>query len=364
MEQNAQRELRSANPEWTVSESMARIAKALVSDGPALAFGHTELTQVPARISAVLSTTGSSGVSKEVGLTASALLSSARASNKALGAEFGNSWSLLLPLTHIAGINVLVRALELGTEPIDLRNHQGEYLRADFTAIVPTQLFKALNGDAQLLKHLVEAKAVLVGGAALTPELHLQAETAGINVVVTYGMTETSGGCVYNGIPLDGVEISITPEKRIAIKGTVLAHTYIGAQALWDTQYKDGWFHSSDLGRIENEKLIVEGRSDDVIISGGENISLSAIESSLHAHFPHKTFAAFAVKDSKWGQALHLAIAGDGFPSEDEVAQYLGEQFGEFSKPKGYLHLPELPLIGIGKVDRKKLTDLYMEAPN
>jgi O-succinylbenzoic acid--CoA ligase len=364
MEQNAQREIRLANPEWTVSESMARIAKALVSDGPALAFGHTALTHVPARVSLVVATTGSSGTSKEVGLSASALLSSARASNKALGAEFGNSWSLLLPLTHIAGINVLVRALELGTEPIDLRKHQGEYPRADFTAIVPTQLFKALNGDSELLAHLVGAKAVLVGGAALTPDLHLQAEKAGINVVVTYGMTETSGGCVYNGIPLEGVEISITPENRIAIKGSVLAHTYLGAEALWDTQCKDGWFHSSDLGRIENEKLIVEGRSDDVIITGGENISLSAIETSLHAHFPHKSFAAFSVKDPKWGDALHVAIAGDGFPTEEEVAQYLGEQFGEFSKPKGFLHLPELPLIGIGKVDRKKLTELLMEAPN
>jgi O-succinylbenzoic acid--CoA ligase len=364
MEQNAQRELRTADPQWTVSESMARIAKALVSDGPALVFGHSPLTQVPARVSIVVSTTGSSGASKEVGLSASALLSSARASNKALGAEFGNSWSLLLPLSHIAGINVLVRALELGTEPIDLRNHEGEYPRVDFTAIVPTQLYRALNGDQHLLAHLAGAKAVLVGGAALTTDLHLQAEKAGINVVVTYGMTETSGGCVYNGVPLDGVEISITPEKRIAIKGTVLAHTYLGAEALWETQCKDGWFFSSDFGRIENEKLIVEGRSDDVIISGGENISLSSIESALHTHFPHKNFAAFAVKDSKWGEALHIAIAGDGFPSEADVAQYLGEQFGDFSKPKGYLHLPELPLIGIGKVDRKKLTELYMEAPN
>ena len=364
MEQNAQRELRLANPEWTVSESMARIAKALVSDGPALAFGQTSFSEVPARIALVISTTGSSGASKEVGLSAAALLSSARASNKALGAEFGNSWSLLLPLTHVAGVNVLVRALELGTEPIDLRNHQGAYPRADFTAIVPTQLFKALNGDQNLLAHLVEAKAVLVGGAALTTELHLQAEKAGINVVVTYGMTETSGGCVYNGLPLDGVEISITPEKRIAIKGSVVAHTYLGAEALWDTQFIDGWFHSSDHGRIENGKLIVEGRSDDVIISGGENISLSAIERSLHAHFPHKSFAAFAMKDSQWGDALHVAIAGDGFPTEADVSQYLAEQFGEFSKPKGFLHLPELPLMGIGKVDRKKLTELYMEAPN
>ena len=364
MEQTAQRELRLANPEWNVSESMARIAKALVSDGPALAFGHTELTRVPSRVSVVISTTGSSGASKEVGLSASALIASARASNQALGAVFGNSWSLLLPLTHIAGINVLVRALELGTEPIDLRTHHGEYPRADFTAIVPTQLFKALNGDDQLREHLVGAKAVLVGGAALTTDLHLQAEKAGINVVVTYGMTETSGGCVYNGVPLDGVEISISPEARICIKGSVLAHTYLGAEALWDMHNKDGWFHSSDLGRIENGKLIVEGRSDDVIISGGENISLSAIESALHTHFPHKSFAAFAVQDSKWGDALHIAIAGDGFPADDDVAQYLAEQFGEFTKPKGFLHLPELPLMGIGKVDRKKLTTLYMEAPN
>lgn len=364
MEQTAQRELRTADPEWTVSESMARIAKALVSDGPALAFGRSSFSHVPARVSVVLSTTGSSGSAKEVGLSASALLSSARASNKAVGAEFGNVWSLLLPLTHIAGINVLVRALELGTEPLNLRNHVGEYPRADFTAIVPTQLFKALNGDEHLLAHLVDAKAVLVGGAALTTELHLQAEKAGINVVVTYGMTETSGGCVYNGTPLEGVEISISPEKRIAIKGAVLAHTYLGAEALWEVNSKDGFFISSDYGRIENGKLIVEGRSDDVIISGGENISLSAIESSLHTHFPHKTFAAFAVEDSTWGQALHLAITGDGFPTEEEVSRYLTEQFGEFSKPKGYLHLPELPLMGVGKVDRKKLLDLYMEAPN
>ena len=364
MEQNAQRELRLASPEWTISESMARIAKALVSDGPALAFGHSTLTHVPTRVSVVVATTGSSGASKEVGISASALIASARASNKALGAVSGNSWSLLLPLTHIAGINVLVRALELGTVPIDLRNHQGEYPRADFTAVVPTQLFKALNGDQRLLSHLVEAKAVLVGGAALSTELHLQAEKAGINVVVTYGMTETSGGCVYNGVPLEGVEISITPERRIAIKGSVLAQTYLGAQTLWETHCKDGWFHSSDFGRIENERLIVEGRSDDVIISGGENISLSAIESALHAHFPHKTFAAFAIKDSKWGEALHLAITGDGFPADEDVTQYLAEHFGEFGKPKGFLHLPELPLMGIGKVDRKKLIELYMEAPN
>jgi O-succinylbenzoic acid--CoA ligase len=364
MEQNAQRELRTADPDWSVSELMARLAKALVSNGPALSFGHSPLTHVNERISVVVATTGSSGISKSVGLSASSLLASAKASHKFLGAEFGNSWSLLLPLTHIAGINVLIRSLELGTEPVDLRSATGDYPRADFTSIVPTQLYKAINGDTQLLKHLTEAKAVLVGGAQLTTELHLQAEKLGINIVTTYGMTETSGGCVYNGVPLDGVEISVTPDKTIAIKGSVVAKTYLGAESLWETKYKDGWFATSDIGRFENGKLIVEGRSDDVLISGGENISLSAIESSLHKQFPHKSFAAFSVKDSQWGDALHVAIAGDGFPREEEITDYLAEQFGPVGKPKGFLFLPELPLIGIGKVDRNQLVDLHMEAPN
>jgi O-succinylbenzoic acid--CoA ligase len=122
MEQNAQRELRAANPEWTVSELMARLAKSLGSDGPALAFGPVPTDLVNEQICIVISTTGSSGSSKSVGVSSSALLASTKASNQFLGAQFGDVWSLLLPLTHIAGINVLVRALELGTEPIDLRN--------------------------------------------------------------------------------------------------------------------------------------------------------------------------------------------------------------------------------------------------
>ena len=364
MEQNAQRELRGVSPEWTISELMARIAKALVSDGPALSFSNTSFTHVPPRISVVVKTTGSSGVAKEVGLSSGALLASAKASHKYLGAEFGNTWSLLLPLTHIAGVNVLIRSLELGTEPLDLRNYEGEYPHADFTAIVPTQLFRALNGDDKLLRHLQAAKAVLVGGAALTSELHLQAEAAHIHVVTSYGSSETAGGCVYNGIPLEGVDIAITSENKVAIRGAVLATTYLGAETLWETNFEDGWYVTSDSGRIENGKLIVEGRIDDVIISGGENISLSAIEGSLHAHYPHKSFAAFSVKDPQWGDALHIAVAGDGFPTENELNEYLTEKFGTQSKPKGYLYLPELPLMGIGKVDRKKLQELFMEAPN
>ena len=361
MEQNAQREVRTANPEWSVSELMASVSATLASSGPALAFGKVQSSLVPSQVSIVVGTTGSSGAAKEVGLSAESLLASATASNKFLHAGLGDTWSLLLPLTHIAAVNVLVRAQLLGTEPIDLRGEQSEYPQVDFTAIVPAQLFTALNGDDALLQHLVAAKAVLIGGAALPDSLRKEGEAAGITIVTTYGMTETTGGCVYNGIPLDGVEISITAENLIAIKGAVLAETYIGADALWDSATKDGWFISSDLGKIEDGKLIVEGRSDDVIISGGENISLSEVERTLHARFPESTFAAFSISDPQWGDSLHLAVVGSDI-KEDDVNLYLAHEFGSFAKAKGFLHLPELPLMGIGKVDRKKLAQLYMEA--
>ena len=361
MEQNAQREVRTANPDWSVSEVMAHVAKALKSDGPALAFGTVQSTHVPDQVSIVVGTTGSSGISKEVGISAAAILASAQASNKYLGAKPGDTWSLLLPLTHIAGVNVLVRALELGTEPIDLRGERSEYPRVDFTAIVPAQLFAALNSEKALLQHLVDAKAVLVGGAALAEDLRKQGEEAGITIVTTYGMTETTGGCVYNGTPLDGVEININSDNHIAIKGAVLAEKYIGAEKMWDSAVKDGWFISADLGKIEGGMLTVEGRSDDVIISGGENISLGHIERTLQARFPEVTFAAFAVSDPQWGDSLHLAVVGKNIVEED-ISDYLAAEVGTFAKVKGFLHLPELPLMGIGKVDRKKLAELFTEA--
>jgi len=362
MEQNAQREVRTANPDWSVSEVMAHVAKALKSDGQAVAFGAVRSTHVPDRVSIVVGTTGSSGISKEVGISAAAILASAQASNKYLGAKPGDTWSLLLPLTHIAGVNVLVRAQELGNEPLDLRGEQSEYPRVDFTGIVPAQLFAALNGEKALLQHLVDAKAVLVGGAALPDALRAQGQAAGITIVTTYGMTETTGGCVYNGEPLDGVEIKINSDNHIAIKGAVLAEIYIGAEKMWDSAVKDGWFVTADLGKIEGGKLIVEGRSDDVIISGGENISLGQIEKSLQAHFPQLTCAAFAVSNPQWGDSLHLAVVGDGLLAEADINSYLATEFGSFAKVKGFLHVPELPLMGIGKVDRKKLAELFTEA--
>ena len=298
----------------------------------------------------IVSTSGSSGITKRVQLSTKAIAISAQLSNSAVGAVPGDIWSLLLPIDHIAGLNVLARAIQLGSEIVD------ENARADFTAIVPTQLHRALNGDSHLLKHLQNCKAVLVGGAAIGMTILESARRQGINVITTYGMTETSGGCVYNNIPLPGISLALSESGLIKIKGAVIAMGYENQEALWAEKFVDGWFLTSDLGEIHGDEVFVIGRADDVIISGGENISLTAIEATISVRYPDIECAAFAVNDVQWGQALHLAIVGD--ISESEIAHYLEAALGVASKPKGIHHVDSIPLLGIGKVDRITLAKM------
>ena len=343
MDNSSQRKILRVSPACEIPQLAGEITSALVGDGPSLGFGEITSEFAAHYAAVVIGTSGSSGSPKEVALTATALISSARASNKFINAKPGETWSLLLPLTHIAAVNVIIRAIELGTLPIDLRNHEGEYPKANYTSIVPTQLFRALNGDVRLLSHLKSAKTVLVGGAALSQSLRNQAELAGIKVVTTYGMTETCGGCVYDGEVLDGVAIEIRNGK-IAIRGPILASS---------VSLDAGWYETSDLGEFKNDKLIVLGRADDVIISGGENLSLNAVEASLSAAFVDVEFAAFSIEDPQWGDSLQIAVVGT--VSDGELVARLESDLGSFAKPKGIHRLTSLPLLGIGKVDRKSL---------
>ena len=278
-----------------------------------------------------ISTSGSTGAPKEILIPASAMIFSARNSNLFLGAKPGDRWSLLLSPEHTAGINVLVRSIELGTAPVS------ETESADFTAIVPTQLFRALNGDGQLLKHLQGCKAVLVGGAHADENLLVQAKNLGINCITTYGMTETSGGCVYNGEPLPGVEIRIG--ETIEIKGPMLAKVPL----------TDGFFATSDLGKVENGKLIILGRADDVINSGGKKVSLSKVEYALG-----EQFAAFGSENSEWGSALNIATTSQ--TSDEEIQLILSVKFGV--KALNIFRIKEIPRTALEKIDRQALGKL------
>ena len=349
MDNSSQRKILRVSPACETPQLARDITAALAGNGPTLGFGEVNSEFGPMQAAVVIGTSGTTGTPKEIFLSSHALVASARASNAFLGAKAGDTWSLLLPLTHVAAVNVFVRAFELGTIPVDLRNYSDAYPRVDFTAIVPTQLFRALNGDDHLLKHLQGAQKVLVGGAALSNAIRNQATAAGVNVVTTYGMSETSGGCVYNGEILEGTEVEVRGGS-IFIRGNVLA---------LNLDLTNGWFETNDLGEFVGDKLVVIGRADDVIISGGENLSLNNVENILNESFPDIQFAAFCVEDPQWGQSLHIAVVGE--VERGRVISLLERKIGAFAKPKGIHSVNSLPLLGIGKVDRKRLAQ---EIPN
>jgi O-succinylbenzoic acid--CoA ligase len=281
------------------------------------------------------------------------LAKSAQLSNSVLGAKSGEIWSLLLPTEHIAGLNVLARSVLLETEVV------GVDKPADYSAIVPTQLHKALNGDSVLFSHLKNCKAVLVGGAALQKPLLESAQKSGINLVTTYGMSETCGGFVYDNLPFPGVNIDLTSTGLIKVKGPILASGYEGNEKLWKESFDNGWFVTNDLGEIVEGKLFVSGRADDVIISGGENVSLTAIESLLSTAFPGVNFLATSIPDLKWG--AKLCLISDKSLASDEIAAILLNGLGRAAVPKEYLTLDEIPQLGIGKPDRVKAAQLFID---
>jgi len=352
MPKSLPREVIHVQQEWPIAQLIQALRMALDGQGPALAFGPITHSHVAKNIAVIIPTSGSTGMPKEVALTSKALIASAKAAHKYLKAKKNERWSLLLPINHIAGVNVLVRSISLQSEIIDLRgkNTKGS---AEYTSIVPTQLYRALNGDSDLLEHLQSAKAVLVGGSPTSDDLLEDAKSKNINVITTYGMSEMSGGCIYNGKPLPGVKVKIKKHHMIALSGPMQAKTYLNDEKAWKATTSKKWFVTSDFGDYKKGKLIVHGRVDDLIISGGEKISLSAIEGTLNESFPDQRFMACAAKDAEWGE--RLALASDGQIEVEKIKGILKDKFGNHAVPKAFMPSVELPITSIGKPDRKKL---------
>jgi len=345
------RELIPIQPEWSIPQLQESLAAALEGSGPALSTATMKANQVPSEIALVVNTSGSTGVPKSVAISSSALIASTNASHKYLGATPGDSWSLLLPTTHIAGLNVLIRATALGSRVIDNRS-KDNYVDADFVSIVPTQLHKALTSDAKLLEHLTAAEAVLVGGAALSEKMKKEAASKHVKIITTYGMTEMSGGCVYNQKPLDGVEVKISNHGLIQLRGPMIASGYLDEGGKITTEFESGWFVSSDLGEFNNGLLKIIGRSDDVIISGGEKISLVEVEESIRKMFPKIEVIAFAMADDKWGDKLCLASISEINQEELRV------KLGNLATPKELFVFESIPKTSIGKPDRRLAAEI------
>ncbi|NUR90307.1 MAG: AMP-binding protein, partial [Nonomuraea sp.] len=261
-------------------ELFAEIVAALDGDGPAVlplspeqapaaiealrpthvnGVRQAEGVGVPGEVAVVIATSGSTGTPKGVQLPASALRASAAASLRRLEAVKGQRWLCCLPPAHVSGLQVLVRALLSETDPIiHERFVPADVLGsgADHVSLVPTQLHRlvAMRADLSVFR------TILLGGAAPRPGLVEEARDLGARVVTTYGMSETSGGCVYDGQPLYNVDLKIADDGRILIAGPVLFSGYRFTEA----PLAGGWFTTSDLGELTGGRLRVLGRADDV----------------------------------------------------------------------------------------------------
>lgn len=303
----------------------------------------------PADCALAVLTSGSTGSPKVVGLSGPALVASATAGLVRLGAARHATWSLLLPLHHIAGIQVLLRAVINEGAVVTVDEH------ADFTSIVPTQLQRAVRGDDRMLEHLRSATAVLVGGAALAPSLRAEAQAAGIRVVSTYGMTETGGGCIYDGTPLDGVDVRIDGDGRVAISGPMLALGYLNDPIAHAAAFSGDWFHTSDLGSITNGHVEISGRADAVINSGGEKISLTAVEEVVRHHPLVIDAIASGAPDATWGERLVVGILASGPVSLSDLREHVSQHLPRAHAPRALVLLRAIPTTGLGKPDRAAL---------
>ncbi|KAA5833343.1 o-succinylbenzoate--CoA ligase [Saccharopolyspora hirsuta] len=321
----------------------------------------------------VIATSGSTGAPKGVLLAASALRASAEATHRRLGGP--GHWLLAMPAHHIAGIQVLVRALLAGTRPDAVDTADGfrpdrfaaaaqRVLAADgphYTALVPTQLSRLINAGGDGLAALREFDAVLLGGAATPPALLRRALDDGIRVTTTYGMSETSGGCVYDGQPLDVAEVRVDGETGpVLLSGPMLARGYRHRPDA--AAFTGGWFRTGDLGRWQDGRLEVLGRADDMIITGGVNVAPLPVERVLTEQPGVREACVLGVPDPEWGQAVVAAVVPtdrDRPPAEPELRAAVRARLNAAAAPKRFAFLPELPLRGPGKPDRRALAALF-----
>lgn len=319
-------------------------------------------------VALVVTTSGTTGDPKGALLSAAALTASAAATHDRLGGP--GAWLLALPAYHIAGVQVLVRSLVAGVAPVELDVSAGfdvtELPSAvaqlgssrRYAALVAAQLGKAL-ADPAAAEALAELDAVLLGGGPAPKPILDAAVAAGVSVVRSYGMSETAGGCVYDGVPLDGVRLRIAADGRVVIGGATLARGYRNP-ADPDPFAEPGWFYTSDLGALDDSgALTVLGRVDDAISTGGLTVLPELVEAVLRTHPAVADCAVFGVADDRLGQRVAAAIVvaetAASQPTLAGLRDLVAPALDGTAVPRELHVVNTLPRRGIGKVDRKAL---------
>jgi O-succinylbenzoic acid--CoA ligase len=374
-----------------VRDVLRGLRGAVLGAGPAIALDATNpaspppVAEVAPGTGVVLTTSGSTGVPKTVLLSRSALTASAMATTERLGA---GAWLLALPPGYVAGVQVLVRALVSGHEPAVLAGSFTPHTFAaaagsmaasvggsrvpTYTSLVPAQLQRLVDAEESGIRTgLGSFEAVLVGGQALAPALAERAAAVGARVVRTYGSTETSGGCVYDGVPLRDIGVRIV-SGEVQLSGPVLADGYLGAPDLTASTFvRDDagvrWYRTGDAGSFDGV-LRVTGRLDNVIVSGGVNVSLDRVERAVRSVPALAQAVVVGVADERWGEVPVIVVAaadltGDRASVLSEVRARVGDELGTPARPREIVVVESVPLLPSGKPDRRAARALAAAAP-
>ena len=323
----------------------------MLDGGPALWLADGPRPRLPRDVGAVVQTSGTTGTARRVVLSREALRAAARAARERVGGDL--TWHLALPGRYVAGLMVQVRSAVAGRRaPVVPTDLEGLAPTGDGDAIslVPTQLHRAL-GDAAVTQRLRAFDLILLGGAPLGAGLRERAGDAGLAVVESYGMSETSGGVVWDGKPLPGVGIGLRG-GRVSIGGPTLFDGYLDDPAATAEAMEGGTLLTRDRGRWEGGRLVITGRVDDVVISGGVNVDLAGVRAAAARIDPET--AVLAVPDAEWGTRVVLfAPGGDLAGWREALAGALPRTW----LPR-QLVVTSIPRTPGGKPDREALSGL------
>lgn len=322
-------------------------------EGPVLTALRPPVTEIEAGV--LVATSGSTGLPKLVALSSPAIGASVSATHARLGGA--GEWVCVLPTHHVAGMMTVARAVASGhrlrfaaSDLSDLPAPDGRC----YLSVVGAQLHRA-TGDPELLARLRDYAAVLVGGSAVSPRLLEQVRTAGVRLVTTYGMAETCGGCVYDGLPLDGVRVGFE-DGRITLSGPMAFSGYRLDPELTARVLDGDTVRTSDRGMLVDGRLQVTGRVDEVVISGGVNVDLAQAQRVSEAVLGPPEAGGpvlLAIEDERWGHRIVAVTLAE--PDLVAVTDALRERLGPAALPRELRRVPALAYTPTGKVDRRAL---------
>jgi len=350
---------RLAPPERAALIDRARPTAVLEADGELTLFAQP--ASIDRGIGVVVATSGTGGTPKLVEHTRNAVAAAVEGSRRSLDAEDDDPWVACLSPAHVGGLLVFLRRALLGAPVTVVDRFDPARLAAESppgaaVALVPTMLRRLIETGADLSRFGV----LLLGGGDVPPELRAAAEARGGRPVSTYGLTESCGGVVYDGVPFDGTEVRIGADDRIELRGPTIMEGYRHDPAATGATFTtDGWFLTADAGALdERGRLHVSGRLDDAIRTGAETVWPDEVERALQQHPKVADVAVAGRPHPEWGQqvvAFVVPATIDDPPTLEELRDHASERVARHKAPRELVLLADLPRTSSGKIRRAEL---------